>query len=60
MATSPRAIPVRTTVTTIRQKCVEADPEFITEGRRPVAYEFAGGKRRFREVTNDSGPYSDS
>lgn len=59
MATSPRAIPVRVTVTTLRQKCVEADPEFFTEGRKPVAYEFGGGKRIFREVTDQSGPYSD-
>lgn len=59
MATSPAAIPVRVRVTTLRNKCVEADPDFYTEGRRPVAYEFAGGKRVFREVTDQSGPYSD-
>ena len=59
MATSPRAIPVRTRVTTLRQKCIEADPDFYTEGRRPVSYEFANGKRVFREVTDQSGPYAD-
>lgn len=58
MATSPRAIPVKVRTTTLRQRCVEADPDFYPEGRKPVAYEFAGGKRIFREVTDDSGPYS--
>lgn len=57
--TSQAAIPVRVRVTTLRNKCVEADPDFYTEGRRPIAYEFAGGKRIFREVTDASGPYSD-
>lgn len=57
--TSQAAIPVRVRVTTLRNKCVEADPDFYTEGRRPIAYEFAGGKRIFREVTDQSGPYSD-
>lgn len=56
---SQDAIPVRVRVTTLRNKCVEADPDFYTEGRRPIAYEFSGGKRVFREVTNTSGPYSD-
>lgn len=60
MATSPRAIPVKTRTRTLRQWCVEADPNFYEEGRRPVAYEFNNGKRVFREVTDVSGPYSDS
>lgn len=53
------AIPVRVRVTTLRQRCIEADPDFYPESRRPVAYEFSGGKRIFREVTDQSGPYSD-
>lgn len=57
--TSQAAIPVRVRVTTLRQKCVEADPDFYPESRRPVAYEFAAGKRIFREVTDQSGPYAD-
>lgn len=57
---SQDAIPVQVRVSTLRQRCVEADPDFYAEGRRPVAYEFAGGKRIFREVTNQSGPYSGS
>lgn len=60
MATSPRAIPVRVTVKTLRQMCIEADPDFYPEGRRPITYEFGGGKRKFREVTNSSGPYAES
>jgi hypothetical protein len=60
MATSPRAIPVKVRTRTMRQWCVEADPEFYSDGRKPVAYEFNNGKRVFREVTDDSGPYSDS
>lgn len=52
------AIPVKTTVKTLRQMCVEADLEFYPEGRKPIAYEFGGGKKVFREVTNTSGPYS--
>lgn len=58
--TSQAAIPVRVRVTTLRQRCVEADPEFYPESRRPVAYDFAGGKRIFREITDQSGPYSDT
>lgn len=57
--TSQAAIPVQVRVTTLRQKCVEADPDFYTEGRRPIAYEFADGKRKFREITDASGPYAD-
>lgn len=56
---SQAAIPVRTRVRTLRQMCVDADPDFYPEGRRPVAYEFANGKRKFREITDHSGPYSD-
>ena len=59
MATSPRAIPVKVRVRTLRQMCVEADPEFYSDGRKPVAYEFNSGKRVFREVTDNSGPYID-
>lgn len=59
MATSPRAIPVKVRVRTLRQMCIEADPEFYPESRKPVAYEFNNGKRIFREVTNSSGPYAD-
>lgn len=51
-------IPVKTTVKTLRQMCIEADPEFYIEGRKPIAYEFGGGKRKFREITDNSGPYS--
>jgi hypothetical protein len=54
MATRPNPVKVKT----LRQMCVEADPEFYTEGRKPVAYEFNGGKRIFREITDQSGPYS--
>lgn len=54
MATAPN--PVR--LKTLRQMCVEADPEFYPEGRKPVTYEFGGGKRKFREVTDQSGPYA--
>jgi hypothetical protein len=57
--TSPQAIPVKVRVRTLRQMCIEADPEFYVEGREPVSYEFAGGKRVFREVTNKSGAYGD-
>lgn len=57
---SQDAIPVRVRVTTLRQRCVEADPDFYPESRRPVAYEFADGKRKFREITDQSGPYKDS
>lgn len=60
METSPKAIPVRVRTSTLHQKCVEADPEFYADGRRPVAYEFGGGKRIFREITDKSGPYSGS
>lgn len=60
MATSPQAIPVRVRTRTLRQMCVETDPSFYEEGRRPVAYEFNNGKRVFREVTDTSGPYSES
>lgn len=60
MATSPRAIPVKVRTRTLRQMCVEADPNFYEEGRRPVSYEFNNGKRVFREITDISGPYSDS
>lgn len=56
---SQDAIPVRVRVTTLRQRCVECDPEFYPESRRPIAYEFNGGKRIFREVTDQSGPYAD-
>lgn len=59
MATSPKAIPVQTRTRTLRQMCVEHDPEFYPEGRKPVAYEFHNGKRIFREVTAESGPYAD-
>ena len=45
---------------TLRQMCIEADPDFYTEGRKPIAYEFGGGRRRFREITDQSGPYSGS
>ena len=55
---SQDAIPVKVRVTTLRQRCVEADPDFYSEGRKPVAYEFNGGKRVFREITDQSGPYS--
>lgn len=57
---SPTAIPVKVTVKTLRQMCVEADPEFFSEGRKPIAYEFGAGKRVFREITDQSGPYAGS
>jgi len=57
---SPTAIPVKVTQKTIRQMCVEHDPDFYTEGRKPITYEFGGGKRRFREITDQSGPYAES
>ena len=60
MATSPRAIPVKTRTRTLRQMCIEADPTFYEESRRPVAYEFNNGKKVFREVTDISGPYEDA
>lgn len=60
MASSPRAIQVKTRTRTLHQMCVEADADFYPEGRKPVAYEFSNGRRVFREVTNESGPYSDS
>jgi hypothetical protein len=56
---SPKAIPVKVRVRTLHQICIEADPEFYPESREPVAYEFAGGKRVFREITAKSGPYGD-
>lgn len=59
MASSPKAIPVKTRVRTLRQMCIEADPEFYPESRKPVAYEFNNGKRVFREVTYESGAYAD-
>lgn len=59
MATSPRAIPVKVRTRTLRQMCINADPEFHQESQKPVAYEFNNGKRIFREVTDASGPYSD-
>jgi hypothetical protein len=59
MATSPRAIPVKVRTRTLRQMCIEADPEFYAESRRPVAYEFSNNRRVFREVTAQSGPYAD-
>lgn len=55
---SPKAIPVKVTVKTLRQMCVEADPNFYTDGRQPITYEFGGGKRKFREITDKSGPYA--
>lgn len=57
---SPTAIPVKVTVKTLRQWCVEVDSEFYTEGRKPIAYEFGGSKRVFREITDQSGPYAES
>lgn len=59
MSTSPKAIPVRYRTRTLRQMCIEADPEFYPESRKPIAYEFHNGKRVFREVTDQSGPYAD-
>lgn len=59
MATSPKAIPVKVRTRTLRQMCIEADPDFYPDGRKPVAYEFNNGKRKFREVTAESGPYAD-
>lgn len=57
MSVSQKAIPVRWRTRTLRQWCIEADPEFYPESRRPVAYEFGNGKKVFREVTDQSGPY---
>lgn len=57
--TSPQAIPVKVRVRTLRQLCIEADPDFYQESREPVAYEFAGGKRVFREITNLRGAYAE-
>lgn len=57
MATSPRAIPVRVRTRTLRNMCIEADPEFITESERPPEYEFS--KRTFRGHTRTRGAYAD-
>lgn len=57
---SPIALPVKVTTKTLRQICVEADPEFYPESRKPIAYEFGAGKRVFREITDQSGPYAES
>ena len=58
MATNYGPNPVKTR--TLRQMCVEADPDFYPEGRKPITYEFGSGKRKFREITDKSGPYSGS
>lgn len=55
MASSPRAIPVRTFEKTLRQIVIEADPEYITEDRNPVEYEFPG--HTFRGNYRNRGPY---
>lgn len=55
MATSPIAIPVRTLRKTLRQVVIEADPEYITEDRNPIEYEFP--KRIFRGNYKTRGPY---
>lgn len=53
-----QAIPVRTKVRTIRQMCVDADPEFMTEGLRPVEYEMGKAKRVFRGFYQERGAYT--
>ena len=55
MATSPRAIPVRTLAKTLRQIVIEADPEYMTEDRNPVEYEFP--RHIFRGNYKNRGPY---
>jgi len=55
MARSPVAIPVRTLRKTLRQVVIEADPEYITEDRNPIEYEFP--KRIFRGNYKTRGPY---
>ena len=57
MASSPRAIPVRTTTRTLRQMCLEADPEFIEDSENPIEYEFP--RRKFRGRYKFRGPYED-
>lgn len=58
MATSPRAIPVRIVTKTLRQMCLESDPEFMEESENPEVYRF--GKRVFRERYRTRGPYEES
>lgn len=59
MASSPQAIPVRVRQKTWRQLVVEADPDFVQESENPISYEFANGKRKFRERYKQRGPYED-
>jgi hypothetical protein len=56
--THPRAIPVRVTVKTLRQMCIERDPDFIEDGENPIEYEFT--RRKFRGRYRLRGPYEDS
>jgi hypothetical protein len=57
MATSPRAIPVRTRTRVLRNMCIEADPEFIEESENPEEYQFS--KRTFRGRYKHRGAYAD-
>ncbi len=57
MATSPRAIPVRVRTRTLRNMCIEADPEFIEESENATEYEFS--KRNFKGRTRYRGAYAD-
>lgn len=56
MATSPRAIPVRTRIRTLRNMCIEADPEFIEESENQVEYEMS--KKKFKGRTRHRGAYA--
>ena len=58
MATSPRAIPVKTRVRTLRQMVVAADADFIQEGENPIEYEFS--ETIFRGRYKLRGPYAGS
>lgn len=55
--TSPRAIPVRVIVKTLRQMCIENDPDFIEDGENPIEYDFP--KRKFRGRYKHRGAYED-
>jgi hypothetical protein len=57
MATSPRAIPVKVTVKTLRNMCIEADPEFIEKSENVDEYEFT--KRTFKGRTRYRGAYAE-
>lgn len=51
-----QAIPVRTSLKTIRQIVIEADPEFQTDDSMPIEYEFT--KRKFKGPYRQRGAYA--